>query len=345
MESYKISIIVPVYNVENYITRCVKSLTGQKWSNLEILLVNDGSKDKSGEICDQLAAQDERIRVIHKENGGLISAWKRGVEEATGSYISFLDSDDWVDLNMLEEMGAFLTGSDKEIISSDYVIERENGTQEFVWQALAPGEYTKEQLKKEAKPNLLGHEQRFVHMSRCMKLISIELIRKNMHYCDPAIRMGEDATIMLPALLDCERLVIMNHKAYYHYMYVDSSMTHKYDKGLYLNIQQLYRILTQILQDRFVGRQLAFMKEQAKKEYVFLLFLVLKNEARGNPKGYRKNIAAIGKDPAVKKLIKETPVTVSQMSNRLIYLVLKYPSICTILMLRLAMIVFYARKS
>lgn len=142
MKEYKISIIVPVYNTEKYLKRCVDTLTGQTYDNLEILLVDDGSKDGSGKLCDDLALRDERIRVIHKENGGLVSAWKRGVDESTGEYISFVDSDDWVDIHMIGEMAACLSGNEKEIIASDYVIEKEDGSTQYVWQKLPPANMT-----------------------------------------------------------------------------------------------------------------------------------------------------------------------------------------------------------
>lgn len=344
MKTYKISVIVPVYNTEQYLERCAASLTGQDWDNLEILLVDDGSTDQSGALCDRLAEKDGRIRAIHKPNGGLISAWKRGVEEAGGDYVCFVDSDDWVDLAMLAEMGAHLTGSRREIIASDYVIEKEGGTRQYVWQALAPGAYSGEALKKDVVPQLLGSEQRAVCMSRCMKLISRELIVQNAHYSDPAVRMGEDLTVMLPALIDCERLVIMDHKAYYHYLYVESSMVHKYDKGLYGNIQLLRKIMRKVIADKFEEEESAYMTRQAEKEYIHLLFLALKNEARGNPKGYRKNIAAICRDSEVKRLVYENPVTVEQASNRLLYAVLKHPNPVMVSLLRLAMVVFYAGK-
>lgn len=344
MEAYKISVIVTVYNKEKYLERCVTSLTGQGLRNLEILLVDDGSTDQSGQLCDRLALSDGRIRVIHKENGGLVSAWKRGVQEAAGDYVSFVDCDDWVEPAMLSEMGAYLTGSGREIVASDYVIEKENGARQYVWQGLAPGEYVGERLRKEAVRQLLGNENRCVCLSRCMKLISKELICKNAHYSDPAVRMGEDLTVMYPALIDCERLVIMDHKAYYHYLYVESSMVHQYDKGLTENIKLLRRIMLQVTADKFDGEERAYMTGQAEKEYVHLLLLAVKNEARGNPRGYRKNIAAICRDPEVKRLIREYPVTLKQLSNRLLYAVLKHPNAGMTGLLRLSMLAFYAGK-
>ena len=98
----KISVIVPVYNVEQYLERCVDSIINQTYTNLEIILVNDGSTDNSGKLCDELAKKDERIRVIHKENGGLSDARNRGIEEAESDLVGFIDSDDYIDNDMYE---------------------------------------------------------------------------------------------------------------------------------------------------------------------------------------------------------------------------------------------------
>ena len=93
----KISIIVPVYNVEQYLAECIESIKDQSLTDIEIILVDDGSPDNSGAICDDYARKDDRIRVIHKKNGGLSSARNAGLEVAIGEYIGFVDSDDWVE--------------------------------------------------------------------------------------------------------------------------------------------------------------------------------------------------------------------------------------------------------
>lgn len=100
----KISVIVPVYKVEAYLERCVNSLLNQTYRNLEIILVDDGSPDRCGEICDRLSKKDERIRVIHKKNGGLSDARNAGIACATGEFLAFIDSDDWYDRTMLETL-------------------------------------------------------------------------------------------------------------------------------------------------------------------------------------------------------------------------------------------------
>ena len=96
----KISVIVPIYNVEQYLDKCVESLVNQTYKNLEIILVDDGTKDKSGEMADLWSIKDERIKVIHKENGGLSDARNAGMKIATGEYITFVDSDDWINYKM-----------------------------------------------------------------------------------------------------------------------------------------------------------------------------------------------------------------------------------------------------
>ena len=99
-----ISVIIPIYNVEQYLKECLESVINQTYRNLEIILVDDGSKDKSGKICDEYKNKDERIKVVHKENGGLSDARNAGMKIATGKYIQFIDSDDFIDKDMIETL-------------------------------------------------------------------------------------------------------------------------------------------------------------------------------------------------------------------------------------------------
>lgn len=341
MEAYKISMIIPVYNAEQYLKKCVDSVRAQTYGNLEIMLVDDGSTDSSGELCDTYAEKDERIRVVHKENGGLVSAWKAGVKECSGEYVSFLDSDDWINPEMLSEMSAYLTGNDREMVISDYIIERDGGSQEYVWQKLAPGEYGRKEIEEKIFPCLLGQEERYITISRCMKLISKRLISENGNYTDPAIIVGEDTTIMLPVLLDCQRIVAMDHKAYYHYLYVKESMVHKYNEKLTENIRNLIQTTDRILKDKFTGDKLEEQKKHLDQESMLWYFLVLKNEARGNPSGYRRNILKLCRSEEIRDLVKRTEITVNQPANKLLYLVMKHPGEVTVRLLRLAMIWYY----
>ena len=99
-----VSIIVPIYNVEIYLRKCIDSLINQILTNIEIILVNDGWTDKIGQICDEYKIKDNRIKVIHKENGGLSDARNKGLEIAKGEYVAFIDSDDWINKSMIEKL-------------------------------------------------------------------------------------------------------------------------------------------------------------------------------------------------------------------------------------------------
>ena len=99
-----LSVIVPVYNTEKYLGDCIDSILAQSYDDFEIILVDDGSTDKSGTICDEYAERNNRVKVIHQENGGVTNARKTGVRNACGTYFSFLDSDDWIHPEMFERM-------------------------------------------------------------------------------------------------------------------------------------------------------------------------------------------------------------------------------------------------
>lgn len=116
----KISVIVPIYNVEKYLNRCIKSIVNQTYHDLEIILVNDGSTDRCGEICDSWIEKDERIKVIHKKNGGLSDARNNGMRVSTGHYIAFVDSDDWIDVSMYEQLMKIMIQNKCDIVSCGF---------------------------------------------------------------------------------------------------------------------------------------------------------------------------------------------------------------------------------
>lgn len=116
-----ISVVVPVYNVEKYLNKCIDSLVSQTYENLEIILIDDGSKDKSAKICDKWKDNDSRIKVIHKENGGLSEARNVGIDYAQGEYIAFIDSDDWVDKNFIKYLHEKLEKYNADIAASTII--------------------------------------------------------------------------------------------------------------------------------------------------------------------------------------------------------------------------------
>ena len=321
----KVSVIVPVYGAENYIEQCVRSIMEQTFRDLEIVLVDDGSKDRSGIICDELAGEDPRIRVIHKENGGLTSAWIRGVQESSGEYLCFVDSDDWISHDMIERLARLAKGGQvREIISSDYLIERMNGAAPSIsTSAAAPGEYTGERLQKDIKDRLLGNERRTVILSRCMKLIARNLIDGNTAFCDPRIRMGEDVVIMVPVVLDAQRVVIERY-AGYHYRFVDDSMAHGYDPGLYDNILLLRDKLYEIIRAKGCPQLLP----SVEREFYWLMLLELKIELRRQDISSGEIFRLVRKrieDAGLLKLQNGLPAPPSDPAGRVLAFMIKRP--------------------
>lgn len=127
-----VSIVIPIYKVEEYINRCVDSIIRQTYKNLEIILVDDGSPDKCGSICDDYSVYDDRIKVIHKNNGGLSDARNAGIDIAQGNYITFVDSDDWVNENYIDTLYNLITKADAEIAACNFQkTSDENNVNEF----------------------------------------------------------------------------------------------------------------------------------------------------------------------------------------------------------------------
>jgi len=336
----KVSIVVPIYNVEEYLEQCVESILQQTYKNLDIILVDDGSKDNSPKMCDEYAKQDNRIQVIHKENGGLMSAWMAGVEKTRGEYLVFLDSDDWIDAVMIEDLVKQSSNSKKEIICSNYIIEKEKQSVP-VKQSMKPGVYDRNDLEELLFPEILGNEVRRIHCSRCMKLISKDLILDNMKYGNPNITMGEDLNIMFPTMLDAERMVIMEEGFYYHYRLVDVSMVHKYNIKLAEKVRELYQTLKNIIEKKIdnIDERNMFLTG-LKKEYIVLLFFVLKNELRGPKENQVSRIQQILKRAREEAGLDKVTLEVTGKANQLLYAIYKKPNVLRIMCGRMAIGIF-----
>lgn len=334
-----VSVIITVYNMEKYLSQCVDSVLVQSYQNLDIILVDDGSKDTSSSLCDAYAAKDDRVRVIHKENGGLVSAWMAGVEQAIGKYLVFVDSDDWIDKELIERLLECADGNCKEIICSDYIIEKRK-ERIPVKQQLPPGVYDRKQIESILFPELLGNENRMIHSSRCTKLISTELIVDNMKYCNSKVTMAEDLTIMFPAILDAERIVVVEDGYYYHYRFVGESMVHHYDMKLYSKITLLYQVMVNTIMQKLETPYHTFWLKKWQEEYIFMLLLVIKNELRGPLKGVKNRIITSIEDARAKGTFLDSAMVECGRRNQLLYKILITPNTINILIGKVIVNVF-----
>ena len=236
----KISVIVPVYNVEQYLERCVDSIINQTYTNLEIILVNDGSTDNSGKLCDELAKKDERIRVIHKENGGLSDARNRGIDESESDLVGFIDSDDYIDSDMYEVLLKNLNDTDADL-SMCALYDVYNNTPE--------AQVTNKETWK------LSSEQaiKMVMEAKILSVTAVNKLYRKSLFTDLKFEVGkiaEDAFIMIKLLDKCEKIVATNEKKYYYVHRENSITTQKFSTKL-LNVIEAYEQNSNIILEKY----------------------------------------------------------------------------------------------
>lgn len=235
-----ISITVPVYNTEKYLNDCIESILAQTYQNLEIILVDDGSTDRSGIICDEYQKRDARIQVIHKKNGGNTSARKAGVERASGDYIGFVDSDDWINKEMYEVLMRAIKAEDADLVMSGIFYEYGHAM-ETIFDGFEPGVYRDARMDV-IRNNMIpiwGQEKSGVIGSLCTKLFKKECLWTVLREMDDAIQFAEDTVSMYVCLHSVNCAVVLN-QAFYHYRQRAGSVVHIQDDNYLSKIHAIY---------------------------------------------------------------------------------------------------------
>ena len=218
-----ISVIVPIYGIERYVGICIESIVNQTYSNLEIILVDDGSPDRCGEICDLYARKDSRIKVIHKNNGGLVSARKAGIRIAHGDYSTYVDGDDWIEKDYYQSLVEKANDADV-VISSHRRMLFEQVVDIPV--RFAFGEYEGASLGSIKKAMISYGEFFKVGISTYVwnKLFKTALLRKYQLLVDDSITIGEDAAVVYPLINECKKIVIADVFGYRYRQREDSML-------------------------------------------------------------------------------------------------------------------------
>lgn len=218
----RISVIVPVYNIKEYLPRCVKSITNQTYENLELILVDDGSTDGTGALCDELAQQDKRIRVFHKENGGSSSARNLGIAKAQGTYLGFVDSDDYISPEMYERLVDGLVKSGAQIVQIGRDEVDEQGRK--LPNICEPPEQDEFIESKDFLRELLMHRG---DCSYCTKLVDKMLFEKHQF---PVGALNEDFHLLVQMLMETGGVMSLTGQTY-HVFYRIGSNTRKKNKN------------------------------------------------------------------------------------------------------------------
>ncbi|MCM3412438.1 glycosyltransferase family 2 protein [Metabacillus litoralis] len=314
--SVKISIIVPIYKVEKYLAKCIDSILNQTFKEYELILVNDGSPDSCGEICEEYSKRDKRVKVIHKKNGGLSSARNAGIDIAKGEYIAFVDSDDFIHKNMYEMLYKNAINTSSDIVICDYFIVSENEIiQDESYQfKIQPKTFTNIEVLRE-----LYRDDRIKFVVAWNKLYKKSLFSK-LRYKEG--RIHEDEFIIHKILYECSKVTYLPVKLYF-YLQTDNSII----RSPY-NIKRLDRVYA--LKERvefFKKIKQLKLQHHAESKYIQSLFANYKNIRMNNiPLGKEliklrldllTNITTLAKNPYYKK--KEKLMWLIFIINPLLY--------------------------
>lgn len=222
----KVSVVVPIYNVAEYLEKCISSIIGQTYDNLQIILVDDGSTDESAQICDQYADMDSRIIVIHKKNEGLIRARKSGLAAAAGKYICYVDGDDWIEADMIESLSLDMMKHKADMVVANYYCDMAGYVQRVSCQLEAGVHKTGDLIP------IMMYAEEFYRFG-ISQFIWAKLFRKDILWniqmqVDDQIRCGEDVAVTYPYILQTQNVYISGLTGY-HYIQRAGSMMGCYD--------------------------------------------------------------------------------------------------------------------
>ena len=320
-----ISIVIPIYNVEKYLEKCLSTVVNQTYENLEIILVDDGSVDNSGKICDKYKEKDLRIKVIHKENGGLSDARNVGIKVATGKYIAFLDADDYVALNMYEKLYNIVKKEKAEIGISGYSrIDENNKETQY---PLDAEKYPKDRnilcnmigtLPTEAKDINIG-------MSVWKCLYNLDIIKENkLFFKSEKVYISEDIIFQIEYFGYVNKVGLVRDPLY-KYRYHENSLSIKYKEDRFEKQKVLYLKEKDMLEKK--GWLNAEVRDRLNRTFLMKTKACIKSEVLGN-KGTKKNrlenISNILNDELLTKVIEQYPIKKINFKLKIYILMIKF---------------------
>lgn len=261
MRQPTLSIIVAIYNVENYLKKCIESILASSYTNYELLLVDDGSTDGSANICDAYAQRDKRIRVIHKSNGGLVSSRKKGGAEASGEYLIFIDGDDEISCDYIANIMERIIVENPDLLIHGGSVENKKGIIVADKPTVKAGIYVDESRLLEVESSMFyplfkqGNRNRgYIHNSIVYKAIKREIFIKSIDLINDDVSLGEDMCFSVAMFLaNPKKIIVVPDEVGYIYHYNQSSMSRNQDVGM---------------MDRFISNlwEISLSTEKLKKE-------------------------------------------------------------------------------
>lgn len=316
----KVSVVIPVYNVEQYLLRCVKSVLDQTLEEIEIILVDDGSPDKCPEICDKLKKKYSNVAVIHKKNGGLSSARNAGISKAKGEYIGFVDSDDDVAPNMYEELYNAAVNHNADIAMADFIRVQSNGQYKLITKYIDGGVYNKKRIINEIYPRLIMGENIDYGplLSVWQSIYKRSFLQEYNLVFDEQVRWSEDNIFSAMAGYRCNCLVYLKRKCFYHYWENQNSITTSYKYGAW----DVYSTMNDHLRSFFSDKTEFDWNNQLKLHMIYYALVCLNQEKRVN-NGLTDEYVRIVKSDKLQNALKNVKVTGISWKLRIRLILLK----------------------
>ncbi len=236
-EQIKISVIVLIYNMEKLLPRCLQSLERQTMKGIQFVLVDDGSTDGSPEICDSWKPEGHHVKIIHKKNENVVAGWMDGVNAADGDYVGFVDSDDYIDDDMYENLWKAVEQSNVDISMCNHLYEK-NGKMTICKSILHEGIYEGTQMNALRVLVMPKLAEPYLSPSLCNKILRKDLFKRNFQFCDKQVTIADDVSVVLPCLYGAKSFSYID-KPYYHYVTRDDGVTHTYRENMYYQHEQL----------------------------------------------------------------------------------------------------------
>jgi glycosyltransferase involved in cell wall biosynthesis len=255
-----ISIIIPVYNSEKYLAKCLDSVLNQTFSDIEVICVNDGSTDASGKTLCEYAGKDSRVKIVEKENGGASSARKAGLVQAHGEYIGYVDSDDWIESDMYEKLYSYAQKYSVDMVSCGYYLEGSYTTRHI--DTVEQGLYDGEKIKylRDNTIYRLDKKETGLRASLCCKLFRRELFTDVQLNIPDNIVISEDKMCLIHYILHCQSVYVVR-EPFYHWCIHQESMSHKGNADYLLWVNEVYKYFISLYEhENFTGA----MRKQAE---------------------------------------------------------------------------------
>jgi len=324
----KVSIVVPIYKVEKYLDRCVESLVNQTYKNLEIVLVDDGSPDNCPAMCDEYAKADSRIKVVHKPNGGLPDARNAGMDVATGDYLLFVDSDDWIEPQTVSELTQIIEEQGVDFVTFRAVWDGRKGIPDGTpctyekSRELGLGYYDKARIEREIYPRVLVTPDLYFGpiLSACFSIYRKKFLDDNGIRFDAEIKYSEDHVFSSRVAVFAKSFYVTDN-CYYHYCFNGASISQSFHGDAFDVAKKRY----EYFEKYFSGCDKFDSDRQLKRVAIFCVLIALSD--RRYIKSQKEKIEYISKvfnDPMSKKAMKHINVAKVPLKKKIMLYTIKF---------------------